>query len=204
VNLIFLSLGVVIWSYYTKHGQTAPVPEKIFSNLIENYFPTPLKGLMVASILAANMSTLDSSINAMSAVFWNDLMPGKKSKLFKFYINVDNFIITVSIVIMAHLFSLISGSIKIGMYFAYFSTAPLLSFFICRMMLSKWIKISFTSSIIILSIFTCFLGMALNHFSFEFNPQLSILVGILTTVGFMWLNSVLIDFSDTPKENKYE
>ena len=204
VNLIFLSLGVVIWSYYTKHGQAAPAPEKIFSSLIENYFPTPLKGLMVASILAANMSTLDSSINAMSAVFWNDLMSGKKSKLFKFYINVDNFIITVSIVIMAHMFSLISGSIKIGMYFAYFSTAPLLSFFICRMMLFKWIKIPFTSSIIILSIFTCFLGMALNHFSFEFNPQLSILVGILTTVGFMWLNSVLIDFSDTPKENKYE
>jgi SSS family solute:Na+ symporter len=204
VNLIFLSLGVVIWSYYTKHGQSVPAPDKIFSYLIENYFPTPLKGLMVASILAANMSTLDSSINAMSAVFWNDLMSGKKSKILKFYINIDNFIITVSIVIMAHFFSLTSGSIKIGMYFAYFSTAPLLSFFICRMMLSKWIKISFTSSIIILSIFTCFLGMALNYFSFEFNPQLSILVGIITTVSFMWLNSFLIDFLDTPKENKYE
>lgn len=204
VNLIFLSLGVVIWSYYTIHGQSVPAPEKIFSYLIENYFPTPMKGLMVASILAANMSTLDSSINAMSAVFWNDLMSSKKSKMFRLYINLDNFIITVSIVLVAHLFSLFSGSMQLGMYFAYLSTAPLLSFFICRMMLSKFIKISFTPSLIILSIFTCFLGMALNHFSFGFNPHLNILVGIITTISFMWLNSFLIDFSDTPKENKYE
>lgn len=204
VNLVFLSLGVIIWSYYTKHGQPVPHPEKIFSYLIENYFPTPVKGLMVASILAASMSTLDSSINAMSAVFWNDLMGGEKSKMFRVYINLDNFIITVAIIVVAHLGSLIPGAMKIGMHFAYLSTAPLLAFFICRMMLSKYIKMSYSSVLIILTIFTSFLGMGLNHFRFGFNPQLTILVGVLTSIVFMWVYSKLIDFSNTPKENTYE
>jgi Na+/proline symporter len=204
VNLIFLTLGVVVWSYYTKHGQPIPQPEKIFSYLIENHFPTPIKGLMVASILAACMSSLDSSINAMSAVFWNDLMSVEKSKMFRVFIGLDNFIITISIIVVAHLVSMIPGAMKFGMNFAYLATAPLLSFFICRMMLSKYIKMSFAPSLIILSIFTCFLGMGLNHFRFGFNPHLTILVGIITTVVFMWVYSKLIDFSNTPKENKYE
>ncbi|HXH32486.1 MAG TPA: hypothetical protein VNJ01_16925 [Bacteriovoracaceae bacterium] len=204
VNILFLSLGVIIWSYYTKHGQPIPKPEKIFSYLIENHFPTPLKGLMVASILAACMSTLDSSINAMSSVFWNDLMASQRSKLFRVYINLDNFIITVSIVVFAHLISLVPGAMKLGIHFAYLSTAPLLSFFLCRMLLSKYIKITFSSTLIVLSVFTCFLGMALNHFRFGFNPQLTIMVGIITTISFMWLYSLITNFSNTPKENTYE
>lgn len=204
VNMIFLSLGVILWSFYTKHGQPLPPADKIFSYLIENHFPTPLKGLMVASILAACMSTLDSSINALSAVFWNDLMSIEKSKMFRVYINLDNFIITVAIIVFAHFASLIHGGMKLGMNFAYLTTAPLLAFFICRMMLSNYIKMSYAPSLIILSIFTCFLGMALNQFKFGFNPQLTILVGIITTIIFMWLYSKLTDFTNTPKENKYE
>lgn len=204
VNLIFLGLGVILWSYYTKQGQPVPNPEKIFSSLIENYFPTPFKGLMVASILAACMSTLDSSINAMSSVFWNDLMSIEKSRMFRIYINLDNFIITVAIIVFAHFISLVPGAMKFGMHFAYLTTAPLLALFTCRMLLFKYIKISYAPSLIILSIFTCFLGMGLNHFRFGFNPQLTILVGIVTTVVFMWIYSKLTDFSNTPKENKYE
>ncbi len=204
VNILFLTLGVVIWSFYTKHGKPIPKSEEIFSFLIQNHFPTGLKGLMVASILAACMSSLDSSINAMSAIFWNDLMGSEKSKLFRVYINLDNLIITGSIVISAYLISQVPGAMKFGIYFAYLSTAPLLSFFLCRLVLSRYMNISYSASLIVLSVFTCFLGMALNHFRFGFNPQLTILVGIVTTVLFMWLYSVITNFSNTPRENLYE
>ncbi len=199
VNLLFLTLGVVLWSYYTKHGQVLPPPEKIFSNLIENYFPTPIKGLMVASILAASMSTLDSAINAMSAVFWNDLMNVKNTKTFRLFINLDNLIITLSIVIASYLFSFVPGALKFGLQFSYLSTAPLLAFFLCRMLLEKYIKIRFTPSLIILSFFTCILGMGMNHFRFGFNPQLTILWGILTTVVFMWVYSRISDLFKTER-----
>jgi SSS family solute:Na+ symporter len=200
VNLLFLSLGVILWAYYTKHGQAVPAPEKIFSYLIENYFPTPIKGLMVASILAACMSSLDSSINAMSAVFWNDFMSVDRSKLFRVFINLDNFIITISIVIVSYLFSLVPGAMKFGMQFAYLSTAPLLALFVCRMLLSRWIQIGFSPGIIFLSIGSCLLGMGLNQFRFGFNPQLTILWGILSTIIFMWLYSKISSYF-TSREN---
>lgn len=199
VNLIFLTLGVILWAYYTKHGQELPAPQKLFSYLIEHYFPSPIKGLMVASILAACMSTLDSSINALSACFWNDVMSVEKSKMFRLYINLDNFIITTAIVVVAYIFSFIPGGAKFGTHFAYLSTAPLLAYFISRMLLSKFIKINYSRSLIILSFLFCFLGMALNHFRFGFNPQLTILWGILMTIFAMWIYSKVTEFL-TPSE----
>jgi SSS family solute:Na+ symporter len=201
VNLLFLTLGVILWAYYTKHGQVVPAVEKIFSSLIEHHFPTPIKGLMVASILAASMSTLDSSINAMSTVFWNDLMNVKSSKLLKLFINLDNLIITLFIVIISYMFSFVPGALKFGQHLSYLSTGPLLAFFLCRMILEKYIKIRFTTSLILLSFFTCFLGMALNHFRFGFNPQLTILWGVVTTIVFMWAYSRVEDFFKAPKES---
>jgi len=200
VNLLFLSLGVIIWSYYTSHGEVVPAPDKIFSNLIENHFPSPVKGLMVASILAASMSTLDSAINALSAVFWNDLMSVDRSKMFRVFINIDNFIITVSIIIISFVFSLQPKAMKFGLQFAYLSTAPLLAFFLCRMIFSKWIKVSFAPGLIFVSILSCFLGMALNFFTLGFNPQLTILWGIFSTIFFMWLYSKINAFITPPKE----
>jgi hypothetical protein len=69
------------------------------------------------------------------------------------------------------------------------------------MILEKYIKIRFTTSLILLSFFTCFLGMALNHFSFGFNPQLTILWGVGTTILFMWVYSKVTVLLMTPKES---
>lgn len=200
VNLIFLTLGVILWSYYHHLGEAIPPATKLFSSLIEEHFPSPVKGLMMASILAACMSTLDSSINALSACFWNDFMGSAKAKMFRLYISLDNFIITIAIIVVTFVFSLLPGFIKYGTYFAYLSTAPLLSFFICRMLLSKFIEINYSPSLIVLSICSCFLGMGLNHFTFGFNPQLTILWGISTTILFMWLYSFVGVYFKTSKE----
>ncbi|MFY7994196.1 MAG: sodium:solute symporter family transporter [Bacteriovoracaceae bacterium] len=200
VNTIFLSLGVILWSYYHNLGQSIPSATKLFSSLIEEHFPSPVKGLMVASILAACMSTLDSSINALSACFWNDFMGSTKSKLFSIYISMDNFIITISIIIVSFTFSALPGFVKYGTYFAYLSMSPLLSFFISRLLLSRFIKIDFSPSLIVLSICTSFLGMGLNHFRFGFNPQLTILWGIVTAIIFMWMYSLVNNLFKTSKE----
>src|SRR5690606_30905209 len=140
VNFLFLSLGVVVWSYYVKSGLEIPAVTEVFSRMIENYFPSPMKGLMIAAILAACMSTLDSSINALSAVFWNDFMGAERAKFFKIYINLDNFIITISIIIVAYVFSMLPELHRTGSYFAYLCTAPLLAVFLARLLFEKWIK----------------------------------------------------------------
>lgn len=199
VNLLFLTLGVVVWSYYFKNGLDIPAVTEVFSNMIEKYFPSPMKGLMIAAILAACMSTLDSSINALSAVFWNDVMGADRAKLFKIYINLDNFIMTISIIIVAYLFSLLPEFHRAGSYFAYLSTAPLLAVFLARLLFEKWIKFNISPSLVLLSFGTSFLGISLNHFRFKLNPQLSILLGIVSTLVSLWFYSKVVQFLSPKK-----
>jgi SSS family solute:Na+ symporter len=80
VGLLFLGIGALLWSYY--QTQVAPdVPnDKLFAYFITRHFPDGLKGLMVAGVLAATMSTLDSTINALSACFYNDIAHQRDDK----------------------------------------------------------------------------------------------------------------------------
>lgn len=201
VNLLFLSLGGVLWALYNKQGLPLPPVEELFSSLIEKSFPSPMKGLMVASVLAACMSSLDSSINAMSAVFWNDLMGSERSKMFRVYVHLDNFIITISIIAAAYIFSLMPSFSRYGLYFAYLTTGPLLAFFVTRLFFSRYIKMSCSPSAVILSFLACFLGMALNHFKFGFNSQLTIVWGLVTAFAFLWTYAKVIDFFQ-PTDNE--
>ena len=70
------------------------------------------------------------------------------------------------------------------------------------MIFSRFIGIRFTTSIILLSFYTCMLGMALNHFRFGFNPQLTILWGVASTILFLWLYSKISDLFKTSTESE--
>src|SRR5690606_30237047 len=72
--LLFLMVGVMIWA-----AQLAPEglhPDAIFPRFIVEQLPTGLAGLMVAGILAAAMSTISSSINALASSVTHDLYAG--------------------------------------------------------------------------------------------------------------------------------
>ena len=72
--LLFLVVGVAIWS-----AGLAPegVPaDQLFPRFILDHLPTGLAGLVVAGILAAAMSTISSSINALASSMTHDLYAG--------------------------------------------------------------------------------------------------------------------------------
>lgn len=76
--------------------------EEILPYFVMNYLPAGLVGLVLAAALAAAMSSLDSSINAISTVSINDLyrrhlQPGKDDR---HYLKVAKLIATVSGVVM--------------------------------------------------------------------------------------------------------
>jgi SSS family transporter len=72
--LLFLLVGVAIWSA----GLAAPElkGDEIFARFIIEQLPTGLAGLLVAGILAAAMSTVASSINALASSMTHDLYAG--------------------------------------------------------------------------------------------------------------------------------
>ncbi len=59
VGFLFLSIGSLLWSYYQLYPMPDIASDKIFAHFITHHFPIGLKGLMVAGVLAATMSTLD-------------------------------------------------------------------------------------------------------------------------------------------------
>lgn len=63
--LLFLLVGTAIWAAGLAPAGMAP--DEIFPSFIVNRMPVGLRGLVIAGILAAAMSTISSSINALAS-----------------------------------------------------------------------------------------------------------------------------------------
>ena len=75
VSLLFLFIGTALFSYYTAHPGLLPadIPaDKVFPYFIVNGLPTGLTGLLIASVFAAGMSTISTSVNSSATVILND------------------------------------------------------------------------------------------------------------------------------------
>ncbi len=76
VSALFLLIGTLLFLYYGALDQTpAGFPDegdKVFPFFIVSELPAGLTGLVIAGVMAAGMSTLDSSINVSATVFTVD------------------------------------------------------------------------------------------------------------------------------------
>ena len=77
VWLLFMLLGALLWSYYQFSAEAVPpevmaVKDRIVPYFVSTHFPAGLKGLVLAALIAAAMSSLDSDLNALATVVVND------------------------------------------------------------------------------------------------------------------------------------
>jgi len=79
VSLVFFLIGTALYSYYTAQPdalpaelQSAEMSDRIFPFFIVNNLPAGFTGLLIASIFAAGMSTISTSINSGSTVILTD------------------------------------------------------------------------------------------------------------------------------------
>lgn len=74
-QLLFFSLGTGLWLFFRANpGLMDPnlAPDAILPLFVVEMFPPGLKGLLLAGLFAASMSSLDSSMNSLAAVGVND------------------------------------------------------------------------------------------------------------------------------------
>lgn len=81
VSAIFLLLGTALFSYYK--GNTGMLPDNFQADRILPFFivhnlPAGVKGILIASIFAAGMSTISTSVNSSATVILNDYFKNKK------------------------------------------------------------------------------------------------------------------------------
>lgn len=68
---VFLLVGLGLWSFYG--GRSFEASDEIFARFIVEELPVGLTGLLIAGVLAAAMSSLSSSINALASATAYDL-----------------------------------------------------------------------------------------------------------------------------------
>lgn len=75
VSLLFFFIGTALYSYYTAVPGLLPEgtpSDRVFPFFIVNQLPVGLTGLLIASIFAAGMSTISTSINSSATVIFTD------------------------------------------------------------------------------------------------------------------------------------
>ncbi len=76
LTAIFLYIGTTLFSFYSapEHvlGEAVTKGDQVFPYFIANELPVGLKGLIIAAILAASMSTIDSALNCSATVIFVD------------------------------------------------------------------------------------------------------------------------------------
>ena len=145
--LIFLIAGSLI--YILMEGAQLD-NDREFTTFIINYLPIGIKGILLAGVLSAAMSTLSSSINSLSSSIITDWMGGNKSIKKS---QLVGFICGLVLILIALLFDESDSAIVIvGLQIASFTYGGLLGLFL----LSRF-KTNFHNSSLICGLFFSFL-----------------------------------------------
>jgi SSS family solute:Na+ symporter len=83
VSFLFIFIGTALFSFYKASPEILPAdiqPDRVFPWFIINRLPAGLTGLLIASIFAAGMSTISTSVNSSATVLLNDFFKKKIKK----------------------------------------------------------------------------------------------------------------------------
>lgn len=75
IQLLFFGLGTALWVFFRKHPELLDpdLPnDAILPLFVMEKFPVGLRGVLIAGLFAASMSSLDSSMNSLASVTVND------------------------------------------------------------------------------------------------------------------------------------
>jgi len=79
VSLLFFFIGTALFAYYQAIPEALPAElfaaenaDKVFPYFIVNVLPTGMTGLLIASIFAAGMSTVSTSVNSSATIILTD------------------------------------------------------------------------------------------------------------------------------------
>jgi SSS family solute:Na+ symporter len=164
VGLLFLGVGALLWSHYQGHGLPSGVEnaDHLFSYFIVNHFPSGVRGIMVAGVMAATMSTLDSTINALCATTYNDILTYRKVENTKKNAVIDNIIITVLLFSVAVIASRDDGLLLLGLKIQSWTAGSLLGLFLSKVILKKWFQYTLNPASVCGAYFFGILGVYIN------------------------------------------
>lgn len=135
--LIFLTIGVLLYVFYQIHPDPS-IPaqaDQIFPYFILKVLPSGISGLMIVSIFSADMSSLDSALNALSSsaicdVYKPFIAKRKSEKHYLFVSRIMVLVFGVILVLIAYLSRDIESVLKLAFKVSSYTYGGLLGVFL--------------------------------------------------------------------------
>ncbi len=192
INLIFLSLGVLLYIYANKMG--IAIPEKtdnLFPILAINHFSLSAGILFLLGIIAAAFSSADSALTSLTTAFSIDFLNidvNKKNKNVRRTKTIVHICVSLVVIIVILIFNEINNESVISQIFkvAGYTYGPLLGLFVFGLLTKFKIKDKLVIPVVLLSpILTYFINKysEVLLFGYKFGFELLILNGLLTIIG---------------------
>ncbi|MBN2891012.1 MAG: sodium:solute symporter [Bacteroidales bacterium] len=193
VNLLFLSLGVLLYVYANQSGIAIPeASDDLFPMLALNYFGTFAGITFLIGIIAAAFSSADSALTALTTSFSVDFMKldieknDKNTKKVKTLVHLG---VSATVVAVILIFKAINNDSVISQIFkvAGYTYGPLLGLFIFGLTTKLKIRDKLVPLIAILSpILSYFIAFLIEkHTSYKFGFELLVMNGALTFLGLL-------------------
>lgn len=192
VGLLFLGVGALLWVYYQSNPMpNVPGADHLFPYFIVNYFPLGLRGIMVAGVLAATMSVLDSTINALCATTYNDIFPNRNKKHMSFYGLVDSIVIGLLILLVAVIASKSEGLLYLGLKVQSWTGGTLLAIFLSKVVFKKFFNYQLSFATVLGAYVAGMSGVYLNTQVLSWDWNLNVYWGCGLSLLFLKIFSLL-------------
>ncbi len=141
VSLLFFSLGTALWAFYQTRPELIPANlrnDQILPLFMVQQMPAGIAGLAIAGLFAAAMSSVDSSMNSVSAVVTTDgyrrFSPGASEKsclvLARWVTGLTGLIGTIAALIMASYADSFKSTWDLFLYILFWMGSPLAGMFV--------------------------------------------------------------------------
>ncbi|MDC6366250.1 MULTISPECIES: sodium:solute symporter family transporter [Flavobacteriaceae] len=219
ISAIFLLIGTSLFAYYQTVSQLPPElmepnsGDKIFPYFIANELPVGISGILMASIFAAGMSTISTSLNSSATVFYTNYI--KKiisNKKVGYLLKGDGvkylYILSIAISIIGIGVSILMINVKSALdvwwKLSSIFSGGMLGLFLLGVFLkskNKLAPILGTVSGILVIFYLNFpgLGGTTNDNTSQFHPYLTIVFGTMTIFLIGFLISLLLPYKSKSK-----
>lgn len=193
VGLLFLGIGALLWAHYQVEPFPATVAnaDHLFSYYIVNHFPVGIRGIMVAGVLAATMSTLDSTINALCATVYNDILTNRNPENMEKNSVFDTAVITILLFTIAVIASTNDGLLMLGLKVQSWTGGALLGIFMAKVIFKKWFSFRLDPLSVIGAYAIGMTGVYLNTQVFQWDWNLNVYWGCILSMVFLKIYSTI-------------
>lgn len=222
MTLLFSLIGTFLFLYfewYPYDGINSLRPDQVFPWFIANILPAGLKGLLLAGILSAALSSLDSALNALATSFVVDgkrLMPGRLWSKFSDARLAQMAVLFFAIILagLALVFTAVDSILWVGFKMAGYTYGALLGIFLSAIFMpskslaNNSFKVMFISSSIavFLTSLASLNGSLLLMFPWQTTPEATLLfpwqVGLLCSVLFILGFAYIVRYKEVKEHER--